>query len=266
MPDPNVSLVDIGANLGHDSFRHDLDEVLDQARQAGLQAILVTGTSVDSSVRALALARHYPGFLFSTAGVHPHDADSFDRESPARLVELAAQPEVRALGEMGLDFNRDFSPRKCQEEVFEEQLSLACELQMPVFLHERDAHGNFCAILKKYRDRLLRAVVHCFSGTREELYHYLDLDMYIGITGWICDERRGGHLHALLKDIPADRLMLETDAPYLLPRSILPKPAGRRNEPRYLVHVLDTVAQCLELSPPEIAARTSTTARFFFDI
>ena len=266
MSETPAGLIDIGANLGHESFAGDLPRVLEDARQAGVAGILVTGTSVAASERALALARAHPGFLYSTAGVHPHDAKDFTETDLERLRALADCGEVRAMGEMGLDFNRDFSPRDAQEAVFERQLALAAELGMPVFLHQRDAHERFMAILRGHRDALPRAVVHCFTGTAAELEDYLALDLYIGITGWICDERRGHHLHPLLPRIPADRLMLETDAPYLLPRSIRPKPSSRRNEPCYLPHVLATVAACLERPAQDVARQTTENARRFFDL
>jgi TatD DNase family protein len=257
-------LIDIGVNLGHESFDHDREQVITDARRAGVEAMIVTGTSVESSDKAAALAALLPGFLYSTAGIHPHDASGFGSDSCAQLREIAESAQVVAIGEAGLDFNRDFSPRPRQQVAFSEQLALATQTGLPVFLHQRDAHDTFLAILKEQRDALSRGVVHCFTGTREELYDYLDLDMYIGITGWVCDERRGLHLQELLHDIPAGRLLLETDAPYLLPRNMLPKPAGRRNEPGYLPWVLQMVAQCLGQAPDLVAARTTANARTFF--
>lgn len=263
MPPP---LIDIGANLGHESFDHDLPQVLTDARAVGIEAIMVTGTSVTASEKALTLARAHPGFLFSTAGVHPHDATGFTRDTPQQLEVLAAQPEVKALGETGLDFNRDYSPRREQEYAFEAQLDLASGLGLPLFLHQRDAHERFMHILKRYRARLGRIVVHCFTGTEDEMAAYLDLDAYIGITGWICDERRGTHLQDFIGRVPENRLMLESDAPYLLPRTIRPRPASRRNEPRHLPWVLATVARSLDLPEEEVARRTTRNAREFFDL
>ncbi len=170
------------------------------------------------------------------------------------------------MGECGLDFNRDFSPRPAQEKALEEQLALAVELQRPVFLHERDASERLLAILRDFRDRLPAAVVHCFTGERRALYGYLDLDLHIGITGWINDERRGTHLHDLVGEIPVGRLMLESDAPYLLPRSLRPKPKNGRNEPAYLVEVLDCVARHRGESAERLAAHTSAAAREFFGL
>lgn len=258
------ALIDIGLNLGHDSFDHDRDQVLAAAQAAGVVQMVLTGTSVEGSDKAMSLAAEHPGVLFSTVGVHPHEAAHYNIDTSSQLHRLAQQPHVVAIGETGLDFYRNFSPQQEQEAAFAEQLSLGVATGLPVFLHQRDAHARFMGILKEQRDALSCGVVHCFTGTRDELFDYLDLDMYIGITGWVCDERRGLHVQELLKDIPADRLMLETDAPYLQPRTMQPKPQTRRNVPENLVWVLQTVATVLGEAPAAIAARTTANARRFF--
>jgi len=263
---PAPDLTDIGANLGHTSFDHDLDAVIATARAVGVNRMILTGTSVTASIKAATLAARMPGVLFSTAGVHPHDASEFASDTCCVLQQLAGQPQVVAIGETGLDFNRDFSPRPLQENAFAEQLQLAVATGLPVFLHQRDAHTRFMGLLREQRDRLTHGVVHCFTGSREELYDYLDLDMYIGITGWVCDERRGLQVQELLADIPPHRLLLETDAPYLLPRNIEPKPKDRRNVPANLVWVLSLVAARLGRPPVEIAAETTRNALDFFAI
>ena len=263
---PPFHLIDIGVNLSHESFAHDRAEVIERARKAGLQAMVLTGTSVEGSEEAAALAASQPELMYSTAGVHPHEAVHFGIDTSARLHAILQQPQVVAVGETGLDFFRDFSPRPLQELAFAEQLALATRCQLPVFLHQRDAHERFLPMLREQRDQLCRGVVHCFTGTRDELFDYLDLDMYIGITGWICDERRGLHLRELLGDIPPERLLLETDAPYLLPRTMVPKPTGRRNEPAWLIWVLRTVAECLGVDEQQLATQTTDNARRFFAI
>ncbi|MBC53584.1 MAG: hydrolase TatD [Gammaproteobacteria bacterium] len=258
-------LIDIGANLGHESFAHDLAEVLQRAREAGLVHHLVTGTTLPASVHALEICTRYPN-LSCTAGIHPHEAAHADAEVLAGIRALLSEPQVKAVGETGLDFNRDFSPRPAQENVFNEHLAMAAATGKPVFLHQRDAHERFLPILKDHRDALSGGVVHCFTDSRQALFDYLDLDMYIGITGWICDERRGRHLHDLVASIPADRLLLETDAPYLLPRSLRPKPKTRRNEPAWLTEVLATVAHCCERPAADLAAETSANAIRLFKL
>ncbi|HEY8682713.1 MAG TPA: TatD family hydrolase [Rhodanobacter sp.] len=261
-----MQLLDIGANLSHESFQHDLDAVLQRAQAHGVARIIVTGASRDGSRHALALANAHPGQLFATVGVHPHHAIDYDDATDALLRELAHDPSVRAVGETGLDYHRNYSPREVQLAVFARQLQIAVDVQKPLFLHQRDAHGDFIALLRRYRDRLPAVVVHCFTDTGEALRDYLALDCHIGITGWICDERRGLHLRELVREIPANRLMIETDAPYLLPRTVRPQPAHRRNEPMYLKHICEEIARDRG-EPVELTAANSTaTATAFFGL
>ena len=262
-------MIDIGANLGNKAFKADLPQVLARAQDAGVEAIVATGTSVTASRIAWEIAeekRERSPRLFSTAGIHPHHASTFGPDAIVALRELCARPEVVAVGECGLDFDRNFSPRGDQLRCLEAHLELAAELQMPVFLHERAAHEEFAAILAKHRPRIPRAVVHCFTGVGRALDRYLELDLHIGLTGWICDERRGGHLLDIVSRIPKNRLMIETDAPYILPRTIKPKPKSNRNEPALLPHVLRTVAAARGESPEELARTTTETARAFFGL
>jgi TatD DNase family protein len=264
-----MQLIDIGVNLTHPSFAEQREALLARAYAAGVTQMLVTGTSLAESQQALELCLQLDSEgqqLFSTAGVHPHDASSWNHDSHSQLKALLSEPRVRAVGECGLDFNRDFSPRPQQEHALEQQLALAAELRLPVFLHERDADERLLAILRDYRDHLPAAVVHCFTGEKRALFNYLDLDLHIGITGWICDERRGTHLHALVREIPVGRLMLESDSPFLLPRSLRPKPKSGRNEPALLLEVLREVALHRGESEAELAAHTSACARAFFDL
>ena len=261
-----MDLIDIGANLCHESFASDLDEVLARAEGAGIRRIIVTGTSRRDSEAAAALARRHSGRLRATAGVHPHEAAAFDGAAAAAIEALAGCEEVVAVGETGLDFYRDFSPRPDQERAFEAQLEIAARLGLPVFMHERDARRRFIEILKPVRDRLGPAVIHCFTGGRDDLDAYLDLDLHVGITGWICDERRGLHLRDLVGRIPADRLMLETDSPYLLPRDLRPRPRTRRNEPARLAHIARVVAEATGEAAETLAARTTATACAFFGL
>lgn len=261
-----MDLIDIGANLAHESFAADIDAVLARAREAGVSQIVVTGSDPESNVAAARLAASHPDMLYATAGCHPHLAERANDELYRQMRELAGRPEVVALGEMGLDFFRDISPRPVQERAFERQLETAAEADMPVFLHQRDAHDRFLPILRNYRDALPAAVAHCFTADRKALYAYLDLGCHIGITGWICDERRGRHLLELVRDIPADRLMLETDAPYLMPRTIRPRPKTRRNEPANLPYVLKTVAEARGESPDRVASNATAAARRFFNL
>ncbi len=257
-------LIDIGANLAHDSFDDDRGDVIEHAAAAGVRRLIITGSSDDSNVAALALAREYPGRLYSTAGVHPHHASGYDDASDTRIRELAKEAECVAIGECGLDYFRNFSPRDDQLRAFRAQLDIAAETGLPVFLHQRDAHDDFVDVLEARLPQLSRAVAHCFTGEGESLREYLAMGLYIGITGWICDERRGTHLKEIVDVIPDDRLMIETDSPYLLPRTIRPKPKSRRNEPRYLAEVLRVVAECRGQTEAHVAAITTANAERFF--
>jgi TatD DNase family protein len=264
-----MQLIDIGVNLTNPSFASNAAAVFERARAAGVAQLLVTGTSVEGSELGLELCRGLDPSgerLFATAGVHPHSASDWTVDSERQLRALLREPQMRAVGECGLDFNRDFSPRAQQEKVLEQQLGLAVDLQLPVFLHERDASERLLDILKGFRDQLPGAVVHCFTGERKALFSYLDLDLHIGITGWVCDERRGTHLHPLLPSVPRGRLLLESDAPYLLPRTLRPKPKNGRNEPAYLTEVLREVASHRHETEVDLAAHTTACARALFDL
>ena len=259
-----MRLIDIGANLTHDSFDRDRDAVLERARHAGVAQMVVTGASREHSPKALELARAHPGVLFATAGVHPHHATEYTAECDAEMRALLAHDEVVAVGECGLDYFRDFSPRPAQRRAFEMQLQTAVDTGKPLFLHQRDAHDDFIAMMKNFEGRIGPVVVHCFTGTREEAFAYLDRDWHIGITGWLCDERRGQHLREIVPHIPAHRLMIETDAPYLLPRSLKPMPKDRRNEPAFLAHIVEELARDRGEPVETVAASTTAVASDFF--
>ncbi len=261
-----MELIDIGVNLSHESFRHDFDAVMDRAAAAGVRRMVVTGTSVEATREAVALHARHPQRLFATAGLHPHHAGDFDATVRDALRDLARQPGVVALGECGLDYYRNFAPHAAQRAAFAGQLELAVETGLPVFLHQRDAHADFIAVLRDYLPRLKAGVAHCFTGQGNELDECLEAGLFIGITGWICDERRGRHLLPLMPRIPAARLMIETDSPYLLPRSLRPAPATRRNEPAFLPEVARVVAAARNEDVESLAASTTATAASFFGL
>jgi TatD DNase family protein len=275
-----IKFVDIGVNLMSPAFDRDREAVLARARAAGVQTIVITGSSMAGSAEAANFVKTQAEGLpvcRTTAGVHPHNAKEWDAAATGRLRELVSHEAyagvIAAIGECGLDYNRNFSPPDAQRRCFADQLALAAQLGKPVFLHERDAGADFARILQQYRASLPGAVVHCFTGGKAELESYLGLDCYIGITGWICDERRGSHLIPLLRHIPADRLLLETDAPYLLPRNL---PSGRlphavkgksgRNEPCFLPHIAGFIADALGKTPEQLATETSANAARLFGL
>jgi TatD DNase family protein len=257
-------LVDIGLNLGHRRFDADRAEVIERALDAGVTRMILTGTDVPESEAMVTLAATRPGTFWSTAGVHPHDASTCDDTTLPTLRRLAESPEVVAIGECGLDFNRDFSPRSEQALWFERQVALALELNLPLFLHERDATARFLEILDRSGERCPPGVVHCFTGDRAALDAYLERGLYVGITGWICDERRGLDLQGLVQHIPLERLLVETDSPYLPPRDLHPRP--KRNEPAHLPHIVATIARHKGVSAEVIAQSSSQNATRLFGL
>lgn len=259
-----MELIDIGANLAHDSFDADRASILQRAVAAGVAQIVVTGSSEESTGKAIELSRAHPGVLFATAGVHPHHAADLTAETLSALQALARDSQVVAVGECGLDYFRDFSPRDLQRRAFGWQLELAAAAGKPVFLHQRDAHDDFIAILREHK--VTRGVAHCFTAGEKERDAYLELGLHVGITGWINDERRGLHLREVVKGIPADRLLIETDAPYLLPRDIKPAPKTRRNEPAYLPYVVRAIAAARGESVESVAAASTAAARRLFGL
>jgi len=267
-PEPVVTadLVDIGANLTHAGFRDDLPAVLARAAEAGVHRLVVTGTSVAASAAAADLASTWPGVLWATAGVHPHEATGYGPSTAAALRDLLTRPGVVATGECGLDYHRDFSPRPDQRDAFASQVVLAVESRKPLFLHQRDAHADFCAILGEHGSQLPAGVAHCFTGGPAELEAYLAMGLYIGITGWICDERRALALREAVRSLPLERVLVETDCPYLLPRTLDPAPRSRRNEPATLPEVVRVLAGFMDQDPAAVAAASTRNAVRLFGL
>ena len=259
-------MIDIGVNLTNTRFDKDRAAVIKRAKLANIEAMLVTGTNVAESQLALKLCQENPAFLSSTAGVHPHDADNVSDNYLDELRALACQKQVKAIGECGLDYNRNFSTPINQQRVFAEQVSLASEVKLPLFLHQRDAFDSWLGILLPYISKVPALVTHCFTGNLRQLNQCLEHGMYIGITGWICDERRGQALREIIKHIPLDRLLIETDAPYLTPRNIRPKPKSSRNEPSYLSFVVDVIAKEMNCDAIEIKKHSTLNAQKVFNL
>ena len=261
-----MNYIDIGINLTNKQFQNDIDDVVQDALDADVSQMILTGTSVRNSEESARIAKQYPGILYATAGIHPHDAKSFDAQSISKLRNLLKQKQVVSVGECGLDFDRDFSPRNKQEECYKAQLELAIEVQKPLFLHERAAFNSFMNVTKDYLPQLPKAVVHCFTGTLQEAKTYLDNGFYLGFTGAISDTKRFAHLKEVIQYVPLDRMMIETDAPWLLPRDIRPKPASRRNEPALLKHILERVAYWRGEDPEQLESYTDANVKALFRI
>lgn len=264
------ALIDIGVNLTHRSFEKTLVSTVNRAKDANISKLIITGISEYDTIKGIDickdLSENFPNMIYTTCGIHPHHAKEYNSETFNNLKSIASNKSVVAIGETGLDFNRNISSPKEQEIAFEGQLQLAADLGLPVFLHERDAHKRQLEILSTYRENLKSAVIHCFTGTKEALFNYLDLDLYIGITGWICDERRGNDLKKIVNNIPINRLMVETDAPYLLPSIIKNTSKNRINEPAFLPLVVKEFADHRIESFIEIAKKTTANSTQFFNL
>ncbi len=265
-----INYIDIGINLTNKQFQNQIDDIVQNAIDADVTQMILTGTSVKNSQESARITKQYPGVLYATAGIHPHDAKSFDNQSIAKLRELLQQKQVVSVGECGLDFDRDFSPRNMQETCYKAQLELAIEVQKPLFLHERAAFSRFVDITNDYLPQLPKAVVHCFTGTLQEAKIYLDKGFYLGFTGAISDSNRFAHLKEVLQYVPMDRMLIETDAPFMLPKNVpktaLTKYHERRCEPAFLPYVAGTIAQFKGISLDVVAAETTRNAKAFFGI
>lgn len=262
--------IDIGINLTNRQFHNDADDIIQNALDADVVQMILTGTSVKNSQESAKIAAAYPSVLYATAGIHPHEAKSFDGQSIAQLKALLQLKQVVSVGECGLDFDRDFSPRDVQERCYKAQLELAIELQKPLFLHERAAFKRFMTVTNAYLPQLPKAVVHCFTGTLAEAKTYLDHGFYLGFTGAVSDVNRFAHLKEVLQYVPLDRMMIETDAPFMLPKNVpkamLTKYHEHRNEPAFLPYVAGTISQFKGLGVDVIAQHSTKNAKDFFGL
>lgn len=255
-----IEYIDIGLNLFCSQFRGMEQEIADASFKAGV-GFIITGSSEKSSISAAGYSAEHEG-VWSTAGIHPHDAKSFNDKTLGVLRRLLESDSVIAVGECGLDYDRMFSPADVQRDVFRKHIELSLETGKPLFLHERSACEDFYRILSEYPEAAKKAVVHCFTGTKKAAEMYLSLGCMIGITGWICDDRRNGDLLEAVKIIPPDRLMIETDAPYLLPRGI--KGLKNPNLPQNIVYVSQKLAAVKCASEPALRKiLLDNTERFF---
>ena len=256
---------DIGANLTHPSFKKDMPNVLSDAKKVGVKRMSITGSDIEESIKAAELAKKHPNFLISTAGIHPHNAKDYSSSSFSEITDLLDLEEVKCLGETDLDFYRDYSTPEQQLVSFEAHIEVAINKKVPLFLHEREAHKKFVEVITPYMESLPNSVVHCFTGNKDALLKYLDMGFFIGITGWLCDERRGKHLEELIPLIPLEKLMIETDAPYLLPRD-MGIDNSSRNEPKYLPHIAKRISELRKESIELVYSAIYMNSLNFFEI
>jgi len=245
-----MKLFDSHCHINDPCFEKDLGQTIERAEKAGVLKMMVVGITMKESRRAVEIAEKFPGCMASV-GIHPHDASSSSDKALTELKQMAQTPVVKAWGEVGLDFNRMFSPARIQEKWFIRQMEAACQLGLPLIFHERDSQGRFAKLLSDHAPIGLKGVVHCFSGTPHELEKYLSMGLYIGITGIVTISKRGRKLREMVAQIPEDRLLVETDAPYLTPAP--EKNKTRRNEPAFVKSVLLKLAETKKTDPEDLA-------------
>jgi len=258
------NLFDIACNFSSDRFEKDLNEVIKRAKDNNVTKFLLVSASLKDSEKVNNIYQDNKDSCFLTIGAHPHHANEFNSSSSAEMKRLIEKYKPHSVGETGLDFFRNISSYEEQVFAFEKQIQIAIETNLPLFLHQRDAHDDFLKIISKYKNDISKAVVHCFTGTQEELDDYLELGFHIGLTGWICDERRNVDLRKSLKNIPLDKLMIETDCPYLIPRNLNNKPKNNRNEPAYLPHIANEIALLINLDKDKLIDITYKNSINFF--
>lgn len=258
-------LFDIACNFSSNRYDKDLDEVIKNAKNNNVTKFLVVSASIDEIDKVYSIYQKYKSDCFFTVGTHPHHANEINADSIKKMRGLIEDLKPNSVGETGLDFFRNLSTLEEQTFAFEEQIKLSIEFNKPLFLHQRDAHDEFMKIITKYKNDINKAVVHCFTGTQKQLDSYLNLGFYIGLTGWICDERRNVELRKSLKNIPLNKLMIETDSPYLIPRNLNIKIKNNRNEPSNLPHIAKEIADIINVDKSELIDITFKNSIGFFN-
>jgi TatD DNase family protein len=258
------NLFDIACNFSSERFDKDLDEVIQRAKNNKVNKFLVVSASLNDTEKINGIYEDNKDSCFFTIGVHPHNAKEFTSSSSVKMKSLIDIYKPNSVGETGLDFFRNISSYEEQIFAFEEQIKIAIDKELPLFLHQREAHDDFIKILSKYRDSIPKAVVHCFTGTQKELDDYLDIGCYIGLTGWICDANRNIDLRNSLINIPLDKLMIETDCPYLIPKNLEEKPKNNRNEPAFLPHIAKEISTLINADINQLVKKTYENSINFF--
>jgi TatD DNase family protein len=255
-------LIDSHAHIQGKEYAGEVEAVIARAREAGVEKIIAVGGAGDmsSNTEAIALANTFPD-IYATVGMHPHDAKDVGADELKKLKELAADPKVVAVGETGLDYYYDHSPREVQRRVFAEFIHLARETGLPIVVHERDAANDAAQLLRGEGEGRLRGVIHCFTGNYEAARAYLDIGFYISFTG-IITFKNADALRDVVRNVPLERMLVETDSPYLTP---VPH-RGKRNEPAYVRYVAETIAGVKGLSLEEVARGTTRNVRELFGI
>ncbi len=259
-----AGFVDIACNFTHDSFKDNLEEIIANAELEGVEKFVLLCASLNDLKPIKIIQNKSPEKYFVSAGIHPHHATEIREINYDDLLAKLCSINPNVIGETGLDYFRNISPPDVQRKSFKIHIEIAKELNLPLYLHQRDSHKDFINIIKENRNNFPKFVVHCFTGTQEELNDYLDLGAYIGLTGWICDAKRNIELRKSIKNIPIDRMMIETDCPYLIPKNLPNKPKKNINEPKYLPHIANEIAELIGMKIEELKLATRSNAIEFF--
>ena len=257
-------IADIACNFTSERFDKDLNEVINRAIKNKITKFGLICSRLNDLDKLLKIYEQYLNNMFFTIGVHPHHANEINDDYLKKLKQAVNKNNPHAVGETGLDFFRNLSTYEEQIFAFEEQIKIAIDTNKPLFLHQRDSHDDFIKILRKYSSDINKSVVHCFTGTQEQLNDYLELGCYIGVTGWICDEKRNVEIRKTIKNIPIEKLMIETDCPYLIPKDLLNKPKNNRNEPVNLNHIASSIAELMDVNEESLKQITFETSLNFF--
>jgi TatD DNase family protein len=259
-----AGFIDIACNFTHESFKHNLDEVINNAEQEGVEKFVLLCASLADIDPIQVIQNNTPEKFFISAGIHPHHATEILEINYDALLNKLKSINPNAIGETGLDYFRNISPPDIQKKSFGMHIEIAKELRLPLYLHQRDAHGDFIRIIKENISNFPKFVVHCFTGTQTELDEYLELGAYIGLTGWICDAKRNIDLRKSIKNIPIEKMMIETDSPYLIPKNLMVKPKKNINEPKYLPHIANEICELTGYELEELKLATRNNAIKFF--
>ncbi len=253
-------LIDSHAHLDDEKFDEDREQVIESLKKSGIDLIINPGSDLNTSIKAVSLAQKHEN-IYAAVGVHPHSAAEMDYSTLDILKSFARRDKVVAIGEIGLDYYYDNSPRDIQRKWFREQLNLAKEVGLPVIIHSRDAAGDTFQILKEAQDGRLIGVMHCYSSSVEMALEYIKLGFYISLAGPVTF-KKSKTSKEVAKVVPLDRLLIETDSPYMAPEPY----RGRRNEPKYVKYVAETIAELRGISFEELAEKTSENAKKLFRI
>lgn len=253
-------IIDSHAHLDDIRFDQDREQVIREIREAGIDRLINVGSDMESSIASYEMSKKYD-FVYATAGIHPHDASSYSAENEEKLIQLLGEDKVVAIGEIGLDFYYDFSPRDVQLEVFIRQIEIANKLSIPMVIHDREAHKPVFDSLRKYKDPSIKGVFHSYSGSKEMIPQALEMNFYLSFNG-ITTFKNARNVHEAVRYTPLDRLLIETDSPYLTPAPN----RGKRNDSSNVIYVAKAIAEIKKITVEEVYEATWNNANDLFSL